>query len=239
MTFRSFAAGAACAVLLAACGGDAADAPKLPNAASAEPVRTLSGVPVTQFDHEASVQRLYLAYFGRAADPGGLAYYTELSWRFGLAADTGALYWRHGVDADVRAILDGMATSPEADAFYGPDSRTTLTLMYRNLFNREPDEGGLAYWADLLERGVLTRGQVPLALLAGADIADLTIFDRKAAVATAFTAALDTPERAARYNGAAAVDALRAVLAKIDANTSPAHERALVEEALAAIGAAG
>ncbi len=213
-----------------------ADAPAA--AGGAAPVRTLSGVPVTQFDHEAAVQRLYLAYFGRAADPGGLAYYTDISWRVGLAADTGALFWRYGVDADVRSILDGLAHSPEAAAFYGADKRETVAAMYRNLFNREPDSGGLAYWAGLLDSGALTRAQVPVALLAGADIADLTVFDRKASVAAAFTAALDTPERAARYSGEAAVSALRAVLAKVDANTSPAREQELVREALEAIGAA-
>jgi len=237
MRLRGLAAGAACAALLAGCGGDVAEAPATPNAGAA-PVRTLSGVPVTQFDHEAAVQRLYLAYFGRAADPGGLAFYTDISWRFGLAADTGALFWRYGAEAEVREVLDGLAQSPEAAAFYGADNRETVATMYRNLFNREPDSGGLAYWSDLLDRKLLTRGQVPVALLAGADIADLTIFDRKAAVATAFTAALDTPERAALYNGEAAVAKLRAVLAKVDANTSPAQEQALVREALAAIGVA-
>lgn len=237
MMVRLLAAGAACAALLAGCGGDVADAPAAPKAGAA-PVHTLSGVPVTQFDHEAAVQRLYLAYFGRAADPGGLAFYTELSWRFGLAADTGALFWRYGAEAEVRTVLDGLAQSPEAAAFYGADNRDTVAAMYRNLFNREPDSGGLAYWSDMLDRSLLTRAQVPVALLAGAGIADLTVFDRKASVAAAFTAALDTPERAARYNGEAAVAALRAVLAKVDADTSPAQEQALVREALVAIGAA-
>jgi len=229
----SFLAGLACAALLAGCGGAAPEAP--PQAAA--PVRTLTAVPVTQQDHEATVQRLYLAYFGRAADPGGLAFYTGVSQRHQLVADTGALFWRYGEDPNVRAILDGLAQSPEAAALYGADSRATVAIMYRNLFNREPDSGGLAFWSGLLDSGALTRGQVPVALLAAASFGDLVLFDRKADVAAAFTAALDTPERAAHYNGEAAVAALRAVLAKVDTLTSAAQQAALVQEALAAVAA--
>ncbi|MCD2514794.1 DUF4214 domain-containing protein [Massilia sp. G4R7] len=234
MNVRFFAAGLACAALLAGCGGDT---PSAPAAQSAAPVRTLSVVPVTQQDHEAAVQRLYLAYFGRAADPDGLAFYTGVSQRLQLVADTGALYWRYGVDSGVRAVLDGMAQSREAGALYSSDHRATVAMMYRNLFNREPDPGGLAFWSDLLARGVFTRGQVPVALLSTASIDDLTVFDRKASLAAAFTRALDTPERAAHYSGDAAVAALRAVLGKVDANTSAAQEAALVQEALAAVAA--
>ncbi len=232
LRYNAFLAGLACAALLVGCGGAPDAAPQ-----AAAPVRTLSAVPVTQQDHEAAVQRLYLAYFGRAADPGGLAFYTGVSQRNELVADTGALFWRYGVDPNVRVILDALAQSPEAAAMYAADSRATVATMYRNLFNREPDSGGLAFWSGLLDNGVLTRGQVPVALLSIAAIEDLTLFDRKAEVATAFTAALDTPERAAHYNGEAAVAALRAVLAKVDAGISPAQQAALVNEALAAVAA--
>ncbi|MEW6763189.1 MAG: DUF4214 domain-containing protein [Pseudomonadota bacterium] len=228
-----FLAGLACLLLVAGCGGEAPDA--APQAAA--PVRTLNAVPVTQQDHEAAVQRLYLAYFGRAADPGGLAFYTGVSQRQQLVGDTGALFWRYGVDPNVRAILDGLAQSPEAAALYAADNRTTVATMYRNLFNREPDSGGLAFWSGLLDSGALSRGQVPVALLAGAGFDDLAMFDRKAEVVAAFTAALDTPERAAHYTGTSAVAALRTVLAKVGADTSPAQQAALVEEALAAVAA--
>lgn len=231
MIQRFFAAGLACAALLAGCGGDAPVAP------AATPVRTLTGVPATVQDHEAAVQRLYLAYFGRAADPGGLAFYTGVSQRMGLFADTGALYWRYGPDPEVRQLLDSFAQSPEAAALYGADHAATVRLMYRNLFNRDPDAGGQAFWSGKLADGVITRSEVPVALLAGAAREDLAIFERKAAVAGAFTAALDSPERLAHYSGEAALAALRAVLARVDAATSAAGEAALVQEALAAVAA--
>ena len=223
----------ACAALLSGCGGDTSNSTSPADA----PVRTLSPVPVTQADHEATVQRLYLAYFGRAAEPGGLAFYTGVSRRSNLVSDTGALFWRYGVDGDVRTVLDGLAHSPEAFALYSASNETAVATMYRNLFNREPDSGGLAFWSGMLGSGKFTRGQVPVALLAGAAMDDLAIFDRKAQVAAAFTAALDKPERVAHYNGAGAVAALRAVLARVTAATSAQEERAMVEEALAAVAA--
>lgn len=230
MRFRTTLAAACAATFLAACGGNVAEAP-------VAPVRTLTGVPLSQVDHEAAVQRLYLAYLGRAADPAGLSFYTGVSQQLALPGDTGALYWRYGAEPGVRQLLDGLANSPEAFALYSGDNAAAVTAMYRNLFNRDPDAEGLAFWTGVLARGALTRGQVPVALLSGAAMDDLAVFDRKAEVATAYTMALNTPERTAAYNGEGAVAALRTVLGKVSAATSAAGQAALVEEALAAVAA--
>lgn len=221
---------AACAgALLAACGG-AVDEP-------VQPARTATGVPVSQADHERVAQQLYLAYLGRAADPGGLAFFAGASRDAQLPMDMGAMYWRYGVEPSVRQVLDSLADSPEAFALYSGEHAAAVTAMYRNLFNRDPDPGGLAFWSGALARGDLTRGQVPVALLAGAALSDLQIFDRKTDVAAAFSAALNTPERAAAYNGEGAVAALRQVLAKVTVSTTDAEMAALVNEALAAVAA--
>ncbi|MGH8853136.1 MAG: DUF4214 domain-containing protein [Telluria sp.] len=216
------------AAFLAGCGGTVAEAPSLPP-------RALSAVPVAQADHEAIVQRLYLAYLGRAADLDGMAFYTGVSRQLTLPGDTGALYYRYGVEPGVRQLLDSLANSPEAYTLYSGDDAAAVTAMYRNLFNRVPDAGGLAFWTGVLARGALTRGQVPVALLTSAASSDLALFDRKADVAAAFTAALDTPERVASYSGEGAVAALRVVLGKVRADTSAAAQAALVDEALAAV----
>ncbi len=217
---------------LAGCGGEMAQD-------AAAPARTLVAVPVSQADHERIAHQLYMAYLGRAADPAGLSFFADVSKRASLPADMGAMYWRYGVETDVRNVLDSLAGSPEAFALYSSDHQAAVTAMYRNLFNRDPDSGGLAFWSGVLASGALTRGQVPVALLAGAHVSDLRIFERKAEVAAAFTAALDTPGRVASYHGDADVAALRRILSKVTAATTAAEERVLVEEALAAVGAAG
>lgn len=229
--FRRMTLATACtATLLAGCGGNSVD-----EAVPAQ--RTLTAVALSEADHQASVQRLYNAYLGRAADPAGMDYFTGVSRQLGLPGDTGALYYRYGVEPGVRQLLDSLAASAEASALYSGDNRTAVTAMYRNLFNRDPDPGGLVYWSDVISSGALTRGQVPVALLAGAHMRDLAIFDRKAQVASAFTAALNTPQRVASYDGDADVAALRLVLAKVSAGTTADEERALVEEALAVVAA--
>jgi mono/diheme cytochrome c family protein len=151
--------------------------------------------------------------------------------------DMAGMAWRYGTDSLARQVLDSLAGSPEALVLYGGDEVAAVTAMYRNLFNRDPDPAGLSFWSGLLSRGALTRGQVPLAILAGAHVSDLAVFERKTAVAAAFGAALDTPERAAAYHGDGAAAALRQVLARISAATTAAGEQALVDEALAAVAA--
>jgi biotin carboxyl carrier protein len=97
-------------------------------------------------DH-ARVFRLYWAFFGRSPDVKG------------------AVYWISQRDACVSldAISDSFAASTEFEARYGPLSDGDfLDLIYRNVLERPGDPEGLAYWADLLGRGVLTRGGVVL-----------------------------------------------------------------------------
>ncbi len=199
------------------------------------PARSLTPVPVSQVDHERIAQQLYLAYLGRAAEPAGLAYFADVSRQAALPMDMGAAYFRYGVENGVRQVLDSLAESPEAVALYSGSDAAAVTAMYRNLFNRDPDPGGLAYWSGALSSGALRRGQIPVALLAGAALADLQAFDRKTDLAVAFTAALDTPERIAAYQRDSGAAALRQVLAKVSAATTDAELRALVDEALAAI----
>ncbi|MEX5745351.1 DUF4214 domain-containing protein [Massilia sp. X63] len=220
---------AAC-VLLAGCGGaDVEDA--------APPSRTASALALAQVDHERIAQQLYLAYLGRAADPAGLAFFAGAGRQAGLPADMGVLSARYGSEPGWRQVLDSLAGSPEALALLSGDDAAAVTAMYRNLFNRAPDPGGLAFWSGALASGALTRGQVPVALLAGAAVADQAVFARKAALASAFTAALDTPERIAAYNGEGAAAALRQVLAKVSATTLDGDVAVLVDEALAAVAA--
>lgn len=94
----------------------------------------------------AEVARLYLAYFLRAPDEAGFEYW------FGVRRNGRAL-------AD---ISSDFATSAEFRNRYGQlSNRDFVTLVYRNVLKRQPDAGGLGYWADALDRGA-SRGTVML-----------------------------------------------------------------------------
>jgi hypothetical protein len=92
-----------------------------------------------------AVDRLYSAYFLREADGMGFAYW------IGLRID--------GVP--LGAISDNFAASEEFRARYGRlDDEGFVHRVYANVLGRAPDPGGAAHWTDLLERGVITRGQL-------------------------------------------------------------------------------
>lgn len=133
------------------------------------------------------VQKLYVAYFSRPADTGGLDYWTDL------------------LDARPEALQDvsrSFAASTEYNAmFAGMDNRAIVNTVYQNLFGRDAEDGGLNYWSDLLERKVVTIDNVVLDIAAGAKGNDSVAFNGKVAAALLFTDRLDEPHEVAAYAG--------------------------------------
>ncbi|HSL56936.1 MAG TPA: DUF4214 domain-containing protein, partial [Acidimicrobiales bacterium] len=95
-----------------------------------------------------SVERLYAAYFLRAPDAGGLAYWQAL--------------WDGG--RPLSAISTEFSRSAEFRNRYGSlDDAAFVDLVYRNVMERAPDAGGAAHWTGALTSGRLSRGGVMLA----------------------------------------------------------------------------
>jgi len=100
----------------------------------------------------AQVQALYLAYFGRPADPEGLAYWTTAN-----ASSTQA------------QVADAFAASPEYIAsIAGKTTSQIVADYYQRLFNRAPEAAGLTYWVTQINTGALTTQSVGLALVTSA-----------------------------------------------------------------------
>ena len=88
--------------------------------------------------------RLYVAYFRRMPDLGGLDYWT------------GKL--QGGMKLD--AVSAKFAASSEFKTKYGNTTNTQFVqLVYGNVFDRQPDATGLAYWVKKLDQG-MSRGTV-------------------------------------------------------------------------------
>jgi hypothetical protein len=226
---------AACILFLAACGGadDGARPASAPRYLGAGPAAVASAAPAT--DDDDGVQRLYLAYLGRVADLGGQAFFSAAMRQAGLPADPGALAARYGSDPVARQLLDSLAGSAEGMLLLPDDRGELVTAVYHNLFNRDPDAAGKAWWTVALASGVLTRAQFPAAVLAGADAVDLKVFERKLALARAFAATLAEPGAAAAYQGKAADAALRTVLAQVTAATDAGQLTVLLAQAQSAL----
>ncbi|MBN9889816.1 DUF4214 domain-containing protein [Salipiger abyssi] len=93
------------------------------------------------------VYRLYLATLDREPNPAGHDNWTER-----LA--TG--------EKSLPEVVSGFVNSPEFKATYGAlDDAGFVTLLYRNVLDRDPDTGGLESWVQRLEDG-MSREQVVL-----------------------------------------------------------------------------
>jgi hypothetical protein len=92
-----------------------------------------------------SVTRLYLSFFGRIPDAGGLAFQLEA-----LRSGT-----------PLEEIAGNFVASPEFIGTYGALTHAQyVELVYRNVLGRAPDAAGYDYYLTRLESGALTRGQV-------------------------------------------------------------------------------
>ena len=95
--------------------------------------------------HAGEAYRLYQAAFNRTADSAGLGYWIRV-------LDGGTPNW---------AVAQAFAGSSEFARTYGSlDNTGFVTQLYQNILHRAPDAGGLAYYQNLLNSGVGTRGDV-------------------------------------------------------------------------------
>lgn len=117
---------------------------KVRNGASPErAIADLANAPAFAGKRPALV-RLYVAYFKRLPDLGGLNYWV------------GKL--EGGMKLD--KVSATFAASNEFKTKYGNTTNEQFVkLVYVNVFNRQPDAGGLAYWTKKLDQG-LSRGTV-------------------------------------------------------------------------------
>ena len=134
----------------------------------------------------SDIQKIYIAYFGRPADPAGLDYW--MTRNFSLTQ-----------------IADSFAQQVEYKRnFDGQNIETTLKLIYKNLFSHEADVTGLAYWSEQITKGVFTIGQAALAIANGAIGVDAVTLSSKISMAASFTAELTGTDLQLAYNVATA-----------------------------------
>ncbi|MCG6659768.1 DUF4214 domain-containing protein [Halomonas campisalis] len=97
---------------------------------------------------------LYAGYYGRGSDPEGRAF-----WIQELKASAG----------DVSAVIEAFGNSQEYVELYGSlNSEQQVAKLYQNLFNRDPEAEGLAYWSGKLESGELALSQIAFTVAEGA-----------------------------------------------------------------------
>lgn len=152
------------------------------------------------------IQKLYIAYFGRPADPVGLN------------------YWATQVDAaggNLSLAIAGFSASLESAILYGSTSSTDkITAIYLNLFNRNPEPAGLSYWVQQLDQNTLSPSNAAWQILTNAGAGDAQSVANKLAIANAFTAQLDTAAEITGYGGANAGAFARQFLRTVDSTSA-------------------
>ena len=178
--------------------------------------------------HVAAVQELYVAYFGRPADPAGLDYWTNV-----VEAQGGS----------TTAVSASFATQPEyVVAFYQKTPAQIVDQIYANMFARGASTtDGRSYWVDLLAKGTVGVSTIVAEVMKGAIGTDATAVENKIEAATAFTAALDLESEQAGYAGNDALALAKAWITGIttDATLTAAIAPTALDAQVAAIVKAG
>jgi hypothetical protein len=138
-------------------------------------------------DNITELQKLYVTYFSRPADPDGLNF-----WANALASNPNVY----------QEISHQFSVSPEYQNKYANmDNQAVITTVYHNLFSREPDAEGLAFWTNALNSGGITIESATRDIAEHAQLPDRTVFNGKVAAATEFTNHVDLPNEMKAYLG--------------------------------------
>jgi hypothetical protein len=127
-----------------------------------------------------AVQKVYIAYYLRPADPAGLYWWAQ------------QLY---NVNNNMNTIIDAYANSEEARRLWGDINSSTIGHLidevYWGLFNRVPDEGGKQFYVNGFNSGQFTPGTIVLNILDGAQNEDAEAIANKLNYSNKFVAVLD------------------------------------------------
>ena len=134
----------------------------------------------------AAVQKAYVAYYGRPADPSGLE------------------YWATRVDSEggINSLIGQFGTSAEASARFGSLTQSdAIDALYQQIFGRAPEAAGKQFYLDGLLRGDYTLVTIAQNVIDGATGTDAVIVGNKLSAAQSFTDSLDTADDVAAYVG--------------------------------------
>jgi len=167
----------------------------------------------------ATIQGIYIALFGRPADPLGLQFFNQ-------ATNNGA---------NLTAIGDLAASAEYQDRFEGMSNVQIVNSIYQSLFGRDADLAGLTFFTAALQNGTYNINNIAIAILDGAQGDDLATVNNKIEAANLFTASLDTGAEVVAYQGEGAAEQGRAFLAGITEDEATVPTQTQVDAAIAAI----
>ncbi len=128
------------------------------------------------------VQKIYIGFYQRPADPLGLLYWADRLTRTG---------------GNLSEMIEAFANSDESRALYGTitsgNISTVVNNIYRALFNRDADQGGRDWYVAEFNAGRFTAASIMLNVLFGAQsgTTDYQSISNKVIAANLFTRTID------------------------------------------------
>ncbi len=130
-------------------------------------------------------QSLYVAYYGRPADPEGLEF-----WATVLDDKT----------VDIKVMLTDFGNSPEYTSRFGNlTSEQLVNNLYLQMFGRSAEPEGRDFWVGVLARGERNLAEIADSIRSLASPKDKEVLDARTKLADAFTEQLDTNEELQAY----------------------------------------
>lgn len=139
----------------------------------------------------SQVQELYVAYFGRPADPDGLKFWAD--------------HLENKVVTYDEIAASFAQTAEYKTTYFDTDHSVLVQEIYDNLFGRGAEPTGLEFWVKALDSGAMTVDNMVTKVAKGAQGEDQFAFNAKLGVAIAFTNRIDTPQEKIAYSGDAAL----------------------------------
>ncbi|NHZ89807.1 DUF4214 domain-containing protein [Massilia sp. CCM 8733] len=199
-----------------------------------------------KLEYDDVVQALYLAYFGRAADSGGLSSFQSQLGDLSAPHTFSAVSAAYGNNVGLHNLIDSFGASAESAALYPGSTASFIAAVYQNIFNRAPDAGGAAFWTNAIDSGNLSRANASLSIMAGAlenttaqGLLDGKLVNNKITIASDFTLAIDTPAEVNGYVGNNAAATVRTMLGTVTAATDIAAFQATIASTLLQMSGAG
>lgn len=193
-------------------------------------------IDLSTLDARQALTAIYIGYYDRAADPAGLAFWEDVVGEDGF---------------NLVSITTLFAAASETQAlfpFFADPSSTTpsafITQLYQNLFNRDPDAAGLAFWTEQLQNavdgaeGALTVGQIITSIIEGAQEADAAIIMNKIDVALDWTDSANAAGTVFDLDGASGASA-RSIIDDVDGTDASVVTAKATTDAFFAPGGGG
>jgi hypothetical protein len=214
------------ATLLSACGGNDSSTGSQPVSAQSKQLQRSDKAVAS--DYETLVQELYVAYFGRPADPTGLVNLENALLAANAPTDIQSLSAAYATNPAIQSLINSFGASAESIALYGTGNPTAfVTAIFQNVLGRAPQQSGLTYWVNAITSGQLSQGDAALAIMAGAlsnttaqGVLDAELIQNRLTVAGYFTSQVSSQNAVSDYAGATAAAGARTMLSGVSAVTN-------------------